>query len=99
VSKLKIHTFDEVLKISKKLGDKRKLLLGNGFSCAWNKDIFSYGALLDKARESKEFKEEAEIAAMFTEFDTKDFERIIKVLKDGSNNNWGQSLQLFNCYK
>jgi len=84
MSSPKIHSFDEIIEISDKIGDKRKLLLGNGFSCAWDKDIFSYSALLDKARESKEFKKEPEVAAMFKEFDTKDFERIIKVLKDGS---------------
>ena len=84
MSKPQIHSFEEVLKISNEKDNKKKLLLGNGFSCAWNKDIFSYGALLDKARESKEFNEDAEIAAMFKEFDTKDFERVIKVLKDGS---------------
>lgn len=52
----KIYSFSEIIEISKNIGDKRKLLLGNGFSCAWNKKIFSYGALLDKARDRKEFK-------------------------------------------
>lgn len=80
----KIFSYQEVLKKSNELGDIRKLLLGNGFSCAWNKDIFSYGALLDKAKESDEFNKDAEIAEMFKEFDTKDFERVIRILKDGS---------------
>lgn len=80
----KIYSFEEVLKISAKISDKRKLLIGNGFSCAWDRNIFSYGSLLGKAKEGKEFKKNPEISQMFDEFGSNDFERIIKVLKDGS---------------
>ena len=79
-----IYSFEKVLNISSQISHKRRLLLGNGFSCAWDKSIFSYGSLLEKAKESKEFKKNPEIAQMFSEFGSNDFERIIKALKDGS---------------
>lgn len=72
-----LSTFDEAVRT---LPAKQKvhLLLGNGFSQAWDPKIFSYGSLLEKADLSDSSK------AAFSALGTKDFESVIKTLCDAA---------------
>jgi hypothetical protein len=73
-----VSTFKDALL---KTTNKKRLLLGNGFSIACREDIFTYEALLDEADFSKVSKTIPEI---FKHFKTQDFEMIIKKLLDSS---------------
>lgn len=79
-----ILTFQEALNKANEFGKKyeeyrtKNILLANGFSIACCKDIFTYKKLFDSA----DFSEE--INKVFKEFDTFDFEKIIKKLDDTS---------------
>ncbi|MEQ9106253.1 MAG: DUF4917 family protein [Limnobacter sp.] len=59
---------------------RRHLLLGNGFSIACRPNIFAYGKLYEEADFSK-LSPTAKLA--FEALGTQDFERVIKVLRDG----------------
>lgn len=71
-----VISFDEALSAA---GDhKPHLLLGNGFSIAWQSDVFRYGALLDAA----EFADlTVDGRALFATLETQDFERVIESLR------------------
>lgn len=69
---MSIKTFSQVLEECKKNGFKKNLLLGNGFSIAYNKEIFSYDKLFEYSDMSENVK------GVFKEFNTYDFEIIIK---------------------
>lgn len=70
----KLISFEEALKIS---GDKRHLLLGNGFSISWKPDTFRYDSLYNRAN----FKKlNPNIKKVFEELKTKDFELVMKSL-------------------
>jgi len=60
---------------------KRYLLLGNGFSMSYNVDRFSFTSLLDSAVKNGLIKENSAIYEIFKEFDTKDFEEVVKLLE------------------
>jgi len=61
--------------------ESRNLLLGNGFSIACKRDIFSYRALLQEAN----FKENCPLASKaFSVFKTADFEAVIQKLEDAA---------------
>jgi hypothetical protein len=60
---------------------KRYLLLGNGFSMSYNKDRFSFTSLLDSAVKKGLIKESSSVYQIFKEFDTKDFEEVVKLLE------------------
>ncbi len=69
-------TFDEVME---SIGDgvERSLLMGNGFSQAWNRDIFDYANLLEAA----DFRDRnVELQALFDQLSTYDFERVMRAL-------------------
>lgn len=72
-------TFDEVLDAIKE--QKRYLLLGNGFSMAYNPKRFSFTSLLDNAVERGLINKTSPIYKVFTQFDTKDFEEVVKLLE------------------
>lgn len=55
---------------------KKRLLIGNGFSQACRKDIFSYGSLFEKA--------DSHAKAAFGVLDTTNFENVIKALRDAA---------------
>jgi len=74
----KLFSFSKALDEAK---GKKKLLLGNGFSQACRKDIFSYGSLFDKAK-FDELSKNARTA--FDTMGTTNFEAVIKALKDAS---------------
>lgn len=57
--------------------ERPTILLGNGFSQAWNRDIFNYANLLEKANFG--IREES-IRKLFERMETSDFESIMKIL-------------------
>ena len=59
---------------------KRHLLLGNGFSIACKNDIFTYGSIFEGA----DFSSNQAIKTVFEILGTKDFERVIRSLDEGS---------------
>lgn len=73
--KHEIISFKEALKIS---GEKRHLLLGNGFSISWRPDTFRYDSLYNRAN----FKKlSPNIKKVFEQLKTKDFELVMKSLQ------------------
>lgn len=58
-------------------GEKPSALLANGFSQAWNHDIFNYQNLLAAASFDSR---DAEIRGLFARFDTYDFEAVMRAL-------------------
>ncbi len=71
--------YDEVLEDVKE--QKRYLLLGNGFSMAYNPKRFSFTSLLDNAVERELITKTSPIYKVFIQFDTKDFEEVVKLLE------------------
>jgi hypothetical protein len=59
---------------------KRKLLLGNGFSMAWNPKVFAYGSLFEAAKKSMSGGAQATFAGL----KTSNFELVMRVLRDAS---------------
>jgi hypothetical protein len=76
----KIFQFEECLNIS---SSKKHLILGNGFSVDIFPDIFNYKKLAEKITDPK-------IKAVFTEFNTSDFEFVVLKL--------AESLRVLNYY-
>lgn len=74
--------YQEVLKKTKT--GKRHLLLGNGFSMAYEKERFSFTNLLESAIKEGIIKKASPIYNLFLEFGTSDFELIIKQLESSS---------------
>lgn len=71
-------TYEEV---KDKIGDeKRTLLLGNGFSMAYNKERFSFTNLFDSAVNKKLINKSSPVYKIFQHFESKDFEEVIKLL-------------------
>ena len=85
---MKIRSFDEALKIAKS-PDKKKinLLIGNGFSMAWNHQIFSFPNLLKSADSHQMFADCPEVRKLFDVFETTDFEIVIKHLQSAATIN------------
>ena len=61
--------------------NNRHLLLGNGFSMAYDSKRFSFTSLLQSAVEKKLIRETDSMYKVFEEFNTKDFEEVIKLLE------------------
>lgn len=78
----KILTYDEAYQWinQTRSSGKPHLLLGNGFSIAYDHTRFTYSALLDRARNRKTLSTLAD--AFFTELETFDFELVIQQLSD-----------------
>jgi Domain of unknown function (DUF4917) len=74
-------SFAEALARSDESQGKRHLLLGNGFSIAYDPDSFTYGRLLDEADFSRL---SVDARTVFNAFGTVDFEKIIEVLRSTS---------------
>lgn len=68
-----LMSFEDCLKDA---GNKKHLLLGNGFSIALKPDIFSYGSLYSKA----DFSTVPHAKYLFDAIETKDFESVIRNL-------------------
>lgn len=80
---VRIDTFENVLtKINISTEKKPTLLLGNGFSIAFNKDIFTYQSLYEQAKERGLFEKISfAIPHLFESINTFDFEQIMQILK------------------
>jgi len=71
--------YNDVLKAIRE--QKKYLLIGNGFSMAFNSARFSFTSLLDNAIDRGLITKESPIYKIFTQFDTKDFEEVVKLLE------------------
>lgn len=71
-------SFDEAL--HKTNGDRRHLLLGNGFSIALFPDRFRYGSLLQQAKDDGLFDDYPEVVEAFEILETTDFEVVLEAL-------------------
>lgn len=71
---MQVMTFDEALQ---RAGEKRHLLLGNGFSIALLPDIFRYDSLFEKA----DFSGYSEVEATFKSLGSDDFEEAVQALE------------------
>lgn len=68
--------------VESKIGnDKRVLLLGNGFSMAYNKKRFSFTNLFDSAVNKGLIDKNSPVYRIFQDFESKDFEEVIKLLE------------------
>lgn len=79
---IQVVTFKEAIEQSTQY-KKRNLLLGNGFSIACDREIFTYGSLYEQAKKTH-FKDIPEAAKLFEVFETKDFEIVIRALEDSA---------------
>ncbi|WP_066177316.1 DUF4917 family protein [Arcobacter porcinus] len=77
--KSELLSYREIMKDIKE--QKKYLLLGNGFSMAYNSKRFSFTSLLDNAVERGLINKTSPIYKVFTQFDTKDFEEVVKLLE------------------
>lgn len=73
-------SFDQVVEQA----EKPHLLLGNGFSMAYDPDRFSYTSLLQSAIDDGIITEESEIIRLFRSLNTTDFERVIRLLDEAA---------------
>lgn len=71
-----LMTYDQVLQYLEKKGRTKHILLGNGFSIAYDKDIFSYNALSNFIESSKNDL----LQKLFKTLKTKNFELIMQYL-------------------
>ncbi|OCL82666.1 hypothetical protein AAW30_01490 [Arcobacter porcinus] len=76
-------SFDEVLENTKDF--TRNLLLGNGFSMAFDHKRFSFTNLLQSAVDNKIIIKDSEMHNIFKSLGTSDFENVIKLLESSSN--------------
>lgn len=74
--------FDEAIEESDALSGGRSLLIGNGFSIAWNPAIFAYSTLFDEAALTRLSQGKEEI---FDALSTRDFEVVIDGLRTAAN--------------
>lgn len=77
-------TYDKVLKLINSNNKKKNLLIGNGFSMAYNKDRFSFTSLLQSAVKKGIIKKDSKIYQIFQQNKTSDFEEVIKILEHTS---------------
>lgn len=78
MGKIEVLSFDEVLKRTD--GIKKRLLTGNGFSMAWDRERFAYSVLLDRAEDSLP----ENVQAVFKALKTSDFEVVMRLFRDSS---------------
>ncbi|WP_317950377.1 DUF4917 family protein, partial [Campylobacter jejuni] len=77
----KLFEYDEVLK---QTDEKRHLLLGNGFSMAYDKNRFSFTSLLQSAIDNGIIEENSNIHKILKNNNTSDFEEVVKILENTS---------------
>jgi len=73
--------YQEALDVAQQKNGNIHLLLGNGFSIAWKKDIFHYGSIFEQADFAKG---SALLKGAFTQLDTQDFEYVMRSLKSSA---------------
>jgi len=71
-------SFEEALRLAEQAEARPHVLLGNGFSIAYDHTAFSYGRLLDEADFSQL---SVDARAIFEQFGTADFEQVIEILR------------------
>jgi hypothetical protein len=76
----KLLSFDDVLERTKQ--GNRFLLLGNGFSMAYDKARFSFTSLLESAVDKKIIEIDSPVYNLFQNLETSDFEYVMKLLED-----------------
>jgi hypothetical protein len=64
-------------------GEKKHLMLGNGFSIALRREIFTYNTLLERAHQSNRLSKELD--DVFTTLGTTDFEKVIEALENAAD--------------
>jgi hypothetical protein len=74
----KLRTYRQVVDSLKEKKRKRHLLFGNGFSMAYDRDIFSYNALSRFIEDSRD----PIVTALFQRLNTKNFELIMQQLEN-----------------
>lgn len=80
---MKIITFKSALeKAIENKNQKPTLLLGNGFSIAFDKKIFGYEGLLESARERNLFQDNDRLSKVFNISKTVNFEQIMEYLME-----------------
>lgn len=80
----KLLIYDEVLQQIKQTSGKRHLLLGNGFSMAYDKNRFSFTSLLKSAIDKGIIEKNSNIYQIFENNNTSDFEEVVKILENTS---------------
>lgn len=73
-----LQSFEDAMNTRTPNDTKPSILLANGFSQGWNNAIFNYKNLLNGADFGGR---DAEIRTIFTEFDTYDFEKVMRALE------------------
>lgn len=73
-------SFQEAVKQMAPLPGKKSLLIGNGFSMAYDSQRFSFTNLLDTAIRQGLIEENSEILKVFRRLNTADFEKVIRYL-------------------
>jgi len=79
---VKILEFDEVIKQTESLAGKKCVLLGNGFSMAYDKKRFSFTDLLKTAIDENIIDKDSNILKIFEKLKTADFEKVIRYLNN-----------------
>lgn len=79
---MKLLSFSQVLQMTEI--SKRHILLGNGFSQAFDKQRFSYTSLKKSAIEAHIINENDKVYQIFERLQTSDFETVMKILDDSS---------------
>ncbi|MDD5213399.1 MAG: DUF4917 family protein [Candidatus Gracilibacteria bacterium] len=62
--------------------NKPKILLGNGFSIAYDSKRFSFTSLLDSAVENKIIEKDSKVYKVFESLQTSDFESVMRALEE-----------------
>ncbi len=80
-NKAQLLTYEQVIT---KTASNRAILLGNGFSMAYNKERFSFTSLLGSALDKGIIKHNGAVCKLFKSLRTCDFEYVIKLLEDST---------------
>jgi hypothetical protein len=75
-------SFEDVLQKSEFKDKQKTILLGNGFSMAFNKERFSFTNLLQSAIDKGIIQKNSEIDRIFKKLNTSDFEKVLHYLKN-----------------
>ena len=76
-------TFEDAYNDAKEQGGKISVLLGNGFSMAYDARRFSFTNLLETAKSKGIIKPDGKLSKMFDILKTADFEKVIRILENG----------------
>lgn len=80
--RVELIPFNEALEVADGFG-KKHLMLGNGFSIALFRNIFSYNTLLERAKQSRKLSDA--MANVFTKLGTTDFEMVMEALENAAD--------------